>query len=93
MYDTLLLKEALNDSTINIDALKIVNAMKKVKVNKVHSYVVTPANGSSGRWQTYIKSEDGKRKKVSAMSEPALYDKLYEYYFCTTKTLNALYPE
>lgn len=93
MYDTLLLKEALDDSTINIDALKIVNAMKKVKVNEVHSYVITPANVPSGRWQTYIKSEDGKRRKVSAMSENALYDKLYEHYFCTTKTLNALYPE
>lgn len=93
MYDTLLLKEALNDSTINIDALKIVNSMKKIKINKVHSYVITPANGSSGRWQTYIKTEDGKRKKISAMTENALYDKLYEYYFCTAKTLNALYSE
>lgn len=91
--DNLLLKEALNDSTINIDALKIVNKMRKVKVNKVHSYVITPPKTSSGRWQTYIKSEDGKRKKVSAMSEDAIYEKLYEYYFCTEKSLNSFYPE
>lgn len=87
------MKEALNDSTINTDALKIINKMKKAKVNKVHLYVVTPPKDSSGRWQTYIKSEEGTRKKISAMSEEALYDKLYEYYFFTAKTLNDLYPE
>ncbi|QAA30953.1 tyrosine-type recombinase/integrase [Clostridium manihotivorum] len=92
-YDTSLLNEALNDSTMNLDALKIVNIMKKAKVNKVHSYVVTSPKDISSRWQTYIKSEDGKRKKISAMSEDALYDKLYEHYFFTVKALQDLYPQ
>lgn len=92
-YDNLLLNEALNDSTIKSDTLKILINMKKIKVDKVHSYVITSPKNSCGRWQTYVKTEGGKRKKISAMSEDTLYNKLYEHYFCTVTTLSNLYPE
>ncbi|NYC04456.1 hypothetical protein BCM20_004462 [Clostridium beijerinckii] len=54
----------LNNSTINLDAFKITDRLKKVKVNKVHSYVVTPANDPSGVDGKHILNQKmGKEKR------------------------------
>jgi integrase len=55
--------------------------MKKKKVEQMHQVKITPPMSENSRWQSYVKGEDGKRKKVSATTEEKLYDKLYDFYF------------
>lgn len=92
--DLFLLHEAIKNGTINAEVSETINNMKKEKVISVHCYDITPPKDDNSRWQTYIKMEDGKRKKVSAFTEKALYEKLYNIYFkqnCIT--LKTLYPQ
>lgn len=90
--DIFLLHDAFNNDTIKKDVLELINTMKKEKVTNIHTYTITPPKTSTGRWQTYICSENG-RKKISSTTEKGLYNKLYDYYFKTEPmSLEKLYP-
>ncbi len=56
-------------------------ASKRDKVRKLHPYSITPPAKENGRWQTYYKGDDGKRKLLRAQTEKEIIDKLYTIYF------------
>lgn len=92
--DIILLKEACECGIINTDVSDTIIMIKKEKVSSVHSYTITAPQNASARWQTYIKGENGNRVKVSAISEKALYEKLYNHYFVMNAyTLKTLFSE
>lgn len=92
--DLILLQEALKNGTIKMEVSEVIQNMKKDKVLSVHSYDITPPKDDNSRWQTYIKTEEGNRKKVSALTEKALFDKLYDFYFQKNiVTVELLYPQ
>jgi hypothetical protein len=92
--DLILLQEALKNETIRTEVSETIKNMKKEKVISVHCYVITPPKDNHSRWQTYIKMEDGNRKKLSAFTEKALYEKLYDIYFMQKSiTMKSLYPQ
>lgn len=83
------------DILMKDDVLESLLDMKKKKVMGVHLYKITPPKNENGRWQTFIKSEEGK-KKISAMSESGLFQKLYDYYFISNfrdVTIRTLLPQ
>lgn len=72
---------SLND-IINIDGVHdIIMATQKEKVKKIHPYAITPPTAEGGRWQTYYKGVDQKRKIIRAQSEESLLEKLVIIYF------------
>lgn len=87
------LQEVINSGIISNEVLEsLKDNMKKQKVNSIHNYEITSPKGEKGRWQTYVK-EDDKRKKLVAPTEKILYDKLYSHYFESQEhTLLSLYP-
>lgn len=92
--DLILLQEAIKNGTIKAEVSETIINMKKEKVISVHCYEITPPKDNNSRWQTYIKTVEGKRKKVSAFTERALFDKLYDIYFALNSiTMQTLYPQ
>ena len=68
--------------------------MTKSNVLSVHPYSITPPKDSSKRWMTYIKSPNGKRKKLVAHTESDLMLMLKKHYFeDDVATLKSLFPE
>ena len=55
----LLQKENIIDKD---NVLEILMKSKKTQVLKMHPYKITPPASDKGRWQTYYKGDDGKRK-------------------------------
>lgn len=47
---------------------------------KKHPYAITPPSSEGGRWQTFYKDENGKRKNIKASSEKLLIKKLIKIY-------------
>lgn len=77
-----LLKEALDCGIINTDSvLDKIMSTKREQIRKMHPYAITPPSKNGGRWQTFYKGADGKRKNVKAPSEEELLDKLIPIYF------------
>lgn len=72
-------QEALNCAILGTGVLDV-DDMVKSKILSIHPYKITPPPTENGRWQTYIKAED-KRKKVVAQTEKELYLALAEIYF------------
>lgn len=72
-------------------------ASKRDKVRKLHPYSITPPAKENGRWQTYYKGADKKRKLIQAYSEAELLDKLIPLYLSETHidklTFNGLFLE
>lgn len=88
-----LLQDLLNSNIMNLDVVKQqLNMIKQKKVLDIHEYAITQTKGTDSRWQTYIK-KNGKRAKISAVSEQGLSDKLYDFYFQQNISLEMLYPE
>lgn len=76
------------------DVLATEDDMKKKDVLKVHQQKITQLKTANGRWQTYVKGENGERKKISAMSKERLYEKLYDHYnLVTVPTVMDLLPD
>lgn len=63
----------------------------------MHPYAITPPKETGGRWQTFYKDKDGKRKNIKARTEEELLDKLIPVYFSQTYleklTFYGLYEE
>ncbi|VDN48684.1 putative Integrase family protein [Petrocella atlantisensis] len=79
-YETQI-KEMLKSGIITEqDASELIKKMKRTKVLELHKAKITEPKKQGSRWQTYIKREDGSDRKISAMSEEKLYDKLYDHY-------------
>ncbi|MCF8020278.1 MAG: site-specific integrase [Vallitaleaceae bacterium] len=79
-YETQI-KEMLNSGIITEqDASELIKKMKRTKVLEAHKAKITEPKKQGGRWQTYVKREDGSNRKISAMSEDRLFDKLYDHY-------------
>ena len=54
---------------INVDNVQdIIMANKKDQVRKLHTYTITAPSKEGGRWQTYYKDKDGKRKIIRAQT-------------------------
>ena len=62
----------------------IMNAKKEKMLSKMHPYEITAPKSEKGRWQTYYKDADGKRKIIRAQSKDALLEKLIPIYFDET---------
>lgn len=77
--------------------LNTIMASKRDKVRKLHPYSITPPAKENGRWQTYYKGTDKKRKLIQAHSEAELLDKLIPLYLSETYidklTFNGLFLE
>lgn len=79
---------------LGVDVSEVLNDMRKAKVLSIHPYTITAPKAEKGRWQTFLKDEQGGRKKVSATTEKGLIDKLYHHYFEENAvTLEIFYPE
>lgn len=72
-------------------------ATLREKVEKKHSYAITPPNGEKGRWQTTYIDGSGKRKSLKAQTKEDLLDKLIPVYFSKTHidnlTFHGLFEE
>lgn len=98
VFDCSLLKDVLDSGIIIIDSvLDEFMSTKKEQVKKVHPYSITSPASKNGRWQTYYKSVDGKRKIVRAQTEDELLNKLVQLYFRNSyidkMTFHELYEE
>lgn len=69
-----------NDIIDTDNVLNIIMANKREYVKKIHLYTITPPKKEGGRWQTYYKDKDGKRKIIRAQSEEDLLEKLIPIY-------------
>lgn len=88
------LSELKNNDIMSTDVLELVNKMKQTKVNSVHPYQITMPNVKGEYFQTYVKNEDGTRRKIKAKTEQALNQKLYQFYFeDQVYTMKSLYLE
>lgn len=74
----LLQKENIIDKD---NVLEILMKSKKTQVLKMHPYKITPPASDKGRWQTYYKGDDGKRKILRAQTEKEIVEKLFSIYF------------
>lgn len=72
--------------------LEKLDTMKKDYINEVHKYKITYL-AKCNRWNTYVKTKDGKRKELKAPTETALYKKLWEWYGFEGKTVFDLFWE
>lgn len=77
-----LLKEAVEWGIIEQDSvLDKLMSIKVEHIKKMHPYSITPPSTTKGRWQTYYKGKDGKRKIIRAQTEQELLSKLETVYF------------
>lgn len=93
-----LLKEALDCGILNSDSvLDMLMSSKKEQIKKIHPYAITPPSKDGGRWQTFYKGTDGKRKNIKAQTEEDLLNKLIPLYFQNSYidklTFHKLYEE
>ena len=93
-----LLRESLESDIIPPDSvLDMLMATKKERIKKLHPYAITPPTKDGGRWQTWYKGSDGKRKNIKAQSEDELWEKLIPIYFSDSHidkiTFHELYEE
>lgn len=93
-----LLKEALDCGILNSDSvLDMLMSSKKEQIKKIHPYAITPPSKGEGRWQTFYKGTDGKRKNIKAQTEEDLLKKLIPLYFQNSYidklTFHKLYEE
>jgi integrase len=93
-----LLQEAVDEGILELDSvLNILMASKREQVRKLHPYAITPPTKAGGRWQTYYKDANQKRKVIRAQSEEHLLEKLIPIYFSKSNidklTFHKLYEE
>ena len=93
-----LLKEAMDCGILNSDSvLDMLMSSKKEQIKKIHPYAITPTSKDGGRWQTFYKGTDGKRKNIKAQTEEDLLNKLIPLYFQNSYidklTFHKLYEE
>jgi len=82
----------LKDDIIDEDVLEVIHMTKKKMILQVHHFTITPPQSDLGRWMTYIRTEGDVRKKIVAVSERKLFEKLYDHYFDNTAvTLESIY--
>ncbi len=98
IFQLSLLKDALNCGILNADSvLDTLMSTKREQVKKLHPYAITPPSGEKGRWQTFYKGADGKRKNIKAQTEKELLDKLIPVYlsdsFIDNLKFHELYKE
>ena len=75
------LQDAIEYGIVNLDSVQNELMAKKIEqVKKMHPNKITPPKTEGGRWQTYIKNEQGKRVCIKAQSEEALIEKLASIY-------------
>ena len=77
------------------DVLGKLDKLKTERALQMHPYKITPPKDENGRWQTYIDTEDG-RKKIVKKKEQDLYNALKDYYLEDQNknvTLKGFYPE
>ena len=93
-----LLKEAMDCGILNSGSvLDMLMSSKKEQIKKIHPYAITPPSKDGGRWQTFYKGTDGKRKNIKAQTEEDLLSKLIPLYFQNSYidklTFHKLYEE
>lgn len=76
------LKTLLENGMFDLDSvLDTLMSNNREKVLKLHSYAITPPSASGGRWQTWYRDANGKRKNIKAQTKEDLLDKLIPVYF------------
>ncbi len=89
-----LLNTLLKNDIIDSDVLELLNMKKNKMINEVHPFVITPPKSDSGRWMTYVNTEEDERKKIVAPTKQKLYEKLYLHYFDNEgDTLETIYSK
>ena len=79
--DLSLLQEFFNlDILSSEDSAQFIMNKKIECVRKLHTFAITAPSSSNGRWQTYVKEQDGSRKCIRAQSENELIQKLVSFY-------------
>lgn len=91
---TFLIKNNIIDTD---NVLELIMANKREKIRKLHPYAITAPSKDGGRWQTYYRDKDGKRKIIRAQTEEELLDKLIPVYLMESHpdkmTFHGLYEE
>ena len=73
-----LLNYALQNGIIDTSFItEQIKMQRKVEILKNHPYEIY--QGKDGKWYTYVKSDDG-RKKIKAVSREKIEDKLFSLY-------------
>jgi len=96
--DSEVLRFLMQNDTIDIE--EVANSMNKSKLKEVlKNHKATIAQHRDGRYRTYVKQENGKRKLLVAATEEKLYEALLKHYESMSKkqdadllTVEALYP-
>ena len=69
--------------------------MNYKKIEEQHIYKITPPKGPKGRWSTYLKQPNGKRKYIAKTYKDDLYHLIEEHYkkeLDSKTTLNEFFP-
>lgn len=61
-YDVL--HELLNYDIMSPDVLEVIRTLKIEKVLQMHPYAITKPKDENGRWQTYVNTENGRKKII-----------------------------
>lgn len=80
----------------NCKVLKNKQMYNKEKILDIHPYQITKPKTENGRYQTYVKGDDNKRKIIRDYSLDGLLKKLLDYYTGTSKqslTMQQLFDE
>lgn len=83
---------------LGIDGVQdIIMATKREQILKKHPYSLTPPAEGGGRWQTWYRDDDGKRRNIKAQTKEALIDKLVSLFTSNSHidkmTFHSLYEE
>lgn len=89
----------LQTGSIKLDDVQAdMKLAERKKILENHPYPIT--QGKDGRWRTYIKLDDGKRKQIAKASLEKVQDALVDFYSgkihedkARAATLESLYPE
>jgi len=72
---------------------ELIMKSRKAHIKEIHPYALTPPKEEGGRWQTFIRDTDGKRKNIRAGSEEELLEKLIPCYFAKTHIDNMTFSD
>ena len=99
-YDSdAILQYLLSNGMIDLDGVAdSMNKAQRKRISEKHTAPIT--QGKDGRYRTYIKLEDGKRKQIAKSTLESVENELVEFYSGKAKekldakiTLESLYPE
>lgn len=94
-----ILQHLLSNGMLELDDVQAdMKLAERKKILEKHSYAIS--KGPDGRWRTYVKLDDGRRKQIAKSTREKVEDALVDFYSgkihedkAKAATLESLYPE